>query len=332
MSKNASLRIATVLLGVSGLAVTLSVVSRAHSAPQQAVPLQIGDTIWPSKQAFVEAGGRCPVPTPDGITLANVETDLRAAARNRARHGMTNSRTAGSVSIPVYFHVITNTSGAGNVTDAQIQSQLAVLNAAYAGQDKLNGTTPNGAAVATPFKFVLAGTDRTANNTWYTVAYGSTTETQMKTALRKGGANALNLYTANIGGGLLGWATFPSSYASQPKLDGVVLLNASLPKGSATPYNLGDTATHEVGHWLGLYHTFQGGCSATNDYVSDTNAERSPFYGKWPPIPDTCAGTKYPGTDPVENFMDYSDDLYMYRFTQGQADRMDLAASTYRGL
>ena len=218
--------------------------------------------------------------------------------------------------IPVYVHVIHASDGSGGVvTQQQITTQINILNNAYAGSS---------------FSFTLGGIDSSNNSLWYTAGQGTTAESQMKNALRVGGSNALNIYTNNMGGGLLGWATFPSSYASKPKMDGVVILYSSLPGGSAAPYNLGDTATHEVGHWMGLYHTFQGGCkkqSSLGDYVADTPAERSPAFG-CPVGRDSCANIS--GQDPIFNFMDYTDDACMDRFSAGQFARMNSQWSAYR--
>jgi hypothetical protein len=192
-----------------------------------------------------------------------------------------------------------------------------------------NAFNGNTGGANTGFNFVLQSVSRTNNSTWYTAGPNTSAETQMKNALHVGGATTLNMYMSNPGGGLLGWATFPWSYTSAPLKDGVVVLSASVPGGTAAPYNEGDTGTHEVGHWLGLYHTFQGGCSTNNDFVADTPAEKSPAYG-CPAGRNTCKGTRYPGNDPITNFMDYTDDSCMFEFTSGQGSRMNSAWTQYR--
>ena len=149
----------------------------------------------------------------------------------------------------------------------------------------------------------------------------------MKQTLHRGDSETLNVYAADIGGGLLGWAYFPKGYNNgRDYVDGVVILDESMPGGTVEPYNEGDTLTHEVGHWLMLEHTFANGCTAVNDGVADTPREASPqFYCE---ERDSCE--KAPGTDPIHNFMDYTEDFCMDQFTPGQADRMSDAWQEFR--
>ncbi|MDZ5663993.1 zinc metalloprotease [Nocardioides sp. S-58] len=267
---------------------------------------------------------------------------LRSAASGRTATGARSAAAFATVTVPVRFHVIAKDRGqaGGDLSDARIAAQIDVMNAAYA---------PHG------FSFVLEDTTRTYEPEWFnlisangaTPRYyrGSGKEVKMKKALYGDSTSeTLNIYTASLGQSLLGWAYFPSDFdpaatAGNPLpqyLDGVVLDYRSLPSvpndtGDSsvfTTYGEGDTATHEVGHWLELYHTFQGGCSEPGDYVADTAAEASPAF-QCPTGRDTCAA---PGLDPITNFMDYTYDSCMTQFTAGQAARMQTAWTSYRDL
>lgn len=258
---------------------------------------------------------RCMTREPGEAERGRIADEVRRGKAIRDALGIA-ARTGGMIN--VYFHVINKGAGIenGDIPASQIQAQMDILNAAFA---------------ATGWSFTLLTVDRTTNAEWYTMAPGSDEELAAKAALRRGSADDLNIYTANPGGGLLGWATFPFQYAKNPLNDGVVILFSSVPGGSAASYNEGDTATHEVGHWFGLYHTFQGRCSdgKQSDLVSDTPAERSPAYG-CPVGRDSCTQRKFPGADPIHNFMDYTDDACMFEFSSQQDGRMDDQFTVYR--
>jgi hypothetical protein len=249
----------------------------------------------------------------------------RLAASGRLGKFGTLAKPTSVITISTHVHVITTAQGKGGVTARQIADQIRVMNAGYAG-------TTSSVAADTQFQFRLDSVDYTANDAWYDwhMTPDFTTDdaeaAQAKRALHIGGWDDLNIYVAGLGDGLLGYATFPQQ--RDLGLDGLVLLNESLPGGKAAPYNEGDTATHEIGHWLGLFHTFQDGCQQPGDYVDDT-----PYQADGDNIffcnesDDTCT---QPGLDPVHNFMSYGDDPCLDRFTDGQAKRMAQTWTAFR--
>ena len=239
--------------------------------------------------------------------------------------------------IPVVFHVIKKTDGTGDIAPALIQSQVDILN------EDFNAATGTPGAMGTNAKlqFVLAkldpmgnpttGIDVVTSNTYFNDP-GSSGQNTMKRTLKWDTSRYLNIYTNNAGGGgILGYATFPSEEAGGPE-DGVVLnwvyVGRNAPGGA--PYDMGRTATHEVGHYLGLYHTFQSGCGSagapytSGDLIADTSREAQPNYDCQP------ASSGCGGAAPIENYMDYSEDACMTKFTVEQANRIRCSIMNYR--
>ncbi|MEU4291219.1 zinc metalloprotease [Kribbella sp. NPDC026596] len=295
------------IAGIAGVAVLVSAgLTGAQSQAAPPGPDRVGPCV-PEDSVVQARGGREP-------DLGQVAQDLPAAAKGKAKPGF-------RATVPVYFHVVTDGS-IGSLTTAQIRAQIGVLNNTYAGGE---------GGARTGFSFALAGVTRTDNATWFYAGAGGEPEHSMKRALHTGGPGDLNLYSTTAGEGLLGWAYLPDivTKPGQAYLDGVVIDWESM-LGTSTRYagafDQGETATHEVGHWLNLEHTFFGGCSAKGDFVSDTPAEKTPTSG-CPAGKDTCTA---PGLDPIHNYMDYSFDSCYTQFTPGQAQRMGDAWLFYR--
>jgi hypothetical protein len=233
---------------------------------------------------------------------------------------LTNRLVNGKIEIPVAVNVLYRTA-AENISLAQIQSQIDILNKDFNAANSDFNQVPalfSGVKANVGITFVLVGGFRksTTKTSW-----GTTDD--MKRASTGGidptsPTTTLNLWVCTIGGGILGYAQFPGGASST---DGVAIDSKYVgSSGTATaPYNLGRTATHEVGHWMNLRHIW-GDATCGSDLVSDTPTHNAANYGV-PAYPSysTCSGT------PVEmtmNYMDYTDDRGMYMFSNGQKSRM----------
>ncbi|KAL7938379.1 hypothetical protein V8C35DRAFT_276748 [Trichoderma chlorosporum] len=222
-------------------------------------------------------------------------------------------RSATEINVSVYVHVVASSQNAtdGYLSDDAVQNQLQVLNSDY----EQAGIT-----------FNLKAIDKTINATW---ANGVDLDYMWYT-LHNGSYGDLNIWFIPVFAKYYGLCTLPAlaeDLGLAQYQDGCTIRSDTAPGGSLTNYNLGKTLTHEVGHWFGLLHTFEGGCEDPGDYVDDTPAQASATIG-CPVERDSCPDK--PGLDPIHNFMDYSYDTCLKEFTPGQIVRMQKVWAAYR--
>lgn len=249
--------------------------------------------------------------------------------------------------IPVVVHVVYHTESE-NISDETINEQIVVLNRDFMRLNEDTVNTPGafkGIAANCNIQFCLASFDpngdttngitRTYSDTEYWVLAMSD---QVKSS-ETGGADPwpansyLNIWICNLQDGVLGYATMPQD-GVQPPNDGLVIGYRFFGLGdvSSAPYNLGRTATHEVGHWLGLYHTWgdDAGTCSQDDGINDTPMQLDHTYGCPEfPFPDDCSSA-FPGIM-FQNYMDYTDDACMNIFTEDQKTIMRNILETKRG-
>ena len=295
--------------------------------------------LWQSDY-FKAAGKRCM--TPDRETRLAIRDGLPRKAENpdcsATNTNPTSAYEPGSqYELQVVFHVIMdNGCSQGALTDGMIQSQIDILNEDFQALPGSNGAP----GYASGIRFALASQDPSGNPTT------GITRTCNSTYFQDGGnywrelewdpSRYINIYS-NTAAGSLGYVPYlPADGAPGASGDRVVVYWESVGRNGigGAPYNQGRTATHEIGHYLGLEHTFTGGCQnasqpacfSNGDLICDTNAEAEPVYSPCGlGVSSTCGSV-----DPSDNYMDYSDDLCMNKFTQQQVRRMRCSIESYR--
>ncbi|EUC55921.1 metallopeptidase family M84 protein [Rhizoctonia solani AG-3 Rhs1AP] len=288
----------TLLLTV---ALTLTTMSVAHSSHNP--------TLISRDSTDLECGDDNPPDSADGSPIDEIylEPNFPPAA-------------PASYVVNVYWNVIykNTTYNGGFLSSTQVDSAIATLNSQF---------------MNTGLTFQRAALNYTENAEWFDnvdTKGNSTLAATMKNTLHVGAAKDLNIYSVGFTNAKLGgFATFPWWYVRAPKLDGVVFKWNTTPGGSRVNYNQGKILAHEVGHWAGLYHTFQGGCSGSEgDFVSDTPAQAKAATG-CPVNRNSCPNSV--GSDPTHNLMDYTYDACKTDpFTEGQISRMKQTMQLYR--
>ena len=271
--------------------------------------------------------------TANSLFIQQAETQISHSLR---RTVLQQHQTHDSIfKIPVVVHVIHN-GGVENISDAQIQSQINVLNEDFR---KITGTNGDGNGVDTEIEFCLARIDPDGDCTNGIVRikslltnHDSYERPQLSQLSSWDPTRYLNVYVVKtMAGGTLGYASFPGGPASQ---DGVVMVHNAFGRlGTAlAPNNLGRTCSHECGHWFGLYHTFNGGCGtdtcSDGDLVCDTPPVVNPNFNC--PAINTCHNDVPDINDQVQNYMDYTNDACKSMFTAGQRERMHATLYTLR--
>jgi hypothetical protein len=276
------------------------------------------------------------------LTYATNRRQIENRSLEYARRGIDAART-GITIIPVVVHVVHNLSiPEQNISEAQIRSQIDVLNRDFRKQNPDIASLPTAfqsLAADSRIEFVLATTDPNGNPTngitrTTTTATGFIDDDRVK-SVATGGANPwasdryLNIWVCSLNDGLLGYAQFPGGSSAT---DGVVITHTGFGTigTAAMPFNLGRTTTHEIGHWLNLRHIWGDdgdGCNGS-DFVNDTPNQAGPNTGR-PSFPHvTCSNG--PNGDLFMNYMDYTDDAGMFMFTTGQVVRMQAVLDNER--